>query len=301
MGMTMSGSGSYYVIYKVVGTEGQEYRVELTGGMEMILDVDIGGSYMGETVSGSMHMTMVAKMNGNCYFTKNEIAQTRADAKVDLDMEVSGKVAGQSFEGSMDITADMHITYNPPLDLFDFPIEVGESWNAVSNVTVTGSMSGTMDIPGLGKQSISKSLDQTVYVSLSVSCPTTVDIPLASTCYKIVVGGMGMEQASLFMPAYVLYYSPDRGFIVASEVDLGEAMRGAMLKSGEEMGAFAGGITGITGTIKLNSVTEQEARDAIARMGAKGIPIILIAGIAAIVIVAIIAVLVVRRRRAIGI
>ncbi len=309
MGMTLdaTGSGSYYVIYKVGAIEGQEYRVDVAGGLDMIMDIDISGVSAGEQVSGSLHMTMTAKVDGTIYYTRDELAVTRAEETFDIGMEFSGSVTGGgqtgSVSGSMDASGNMSITFNPPLDIFDFPITVGESWTAESVATVTGSMSGSMSLTIVAdgeeqssSEPISESLDQTVNVSLSVSCPSTVDIPLASTCYKIVVSGTGMAQASPFMPADVLYYSPDKGFIVGAELPFGEAMSGASLGSEEDI-PFFGGMMGGEEAIALSSVTEQEARDAIAGMGAKGIDPVLIGAIVAIVIVAIAAVLVVVIRR----
>ena len=309
MDMTLdaTGSGSYYVIYKVGAIEGQEYRVDVTGGLDMIMDIDISGVSEGQQVSGSMHMTMASKVDGTIYYTKDELAVTRADETLDIGIDFSGSVTGGgqtvSLSGSLDASGNMSITFDPPLDIFDFPITVGESWTAESVATVTGSVSGSMSltVAAAGEEQsfsepISESLDETVYVSLSVSCPGTVDIPLASTCYKIVASGTGMAQASPFMPANTLYYSPDRGFIVAAELPFGEALSGASLGTGESV-PFVGGITEGEETLTLSSVTEQEAQDAIEGVDAKGINIILIGAVVAIVIVAIAAVLVVVRRR----
>ena len=310
MDMTVdtTGSGSYYVIYEVAAIEGQEYKVDVAGGLDMIMDMDISGVSAGQQVSGSMHMTMAAKVDGTIYYTKNEIAVARADETLDIDMEFSGSFTGGgqtvSLSGSLDASGNMSTTFNPSLDIFEFPITVGESWTAESVATVTGSMSGSISLTVATdgeeqsfSEPISESLDQTVNVSLSVSCPNTVDIPLASTCYKLVVSGTGMAQASPFMSASVLYYSPDSGFVVASELPFDEALSGASLGSEEDIPLF-GEIMGGEETIALSSVTEQEARDAIEGIGAEGIDnMVLIGAIVAIVIVAIAAVLVVVGRK----
>lgn len=301
MGMILdaTGSGSYYVIYKVGAIEGQEYRVDLTGGLEIIMDIDISGDYFEQQVSGSMHMTMTVKVDGTIYYTRDELAVVRASETLNLDIEFSGNVTAagqtQSINGSMEASGNMSITFDPPLDIFDFPITVGDSWTAESVATVTGSMSGTMKMDG-EEQDLSQPLADTVYVSLSISCPGTVDIPLASTCFKIVVSGTGMAQASPFIPANVLYYSPDKGFFVAAELPFGEALGGASLGS-EGSVPFVGDIAGSEETIILSSVGEQEAQDAIAGIGTKGINPILIGAIVAVVIVAIAAVLIVVRQR----
>lgn len=303
-----TGSGSYYIIYEVAAIEDQEYRVDVTGGLDIIMDMDISGVSAGQQVSGFMQLTMTTKVDGTVYYTKNELAVARTDETLDIDMDFSGSVTGGGqavgLNGSLDASGNMGITFNPFLDIFDFPITVGESWTAESVATVTGSMSGStgfkMVVDGEEQsfsEPISESLDQTVDVSLSVSCPNTVDIPLASTCYKLVVSGTGMAQASPFMPASVLYYSPDSGFVVASELPFSEALSGASLGSEEDIPLF-GEIMGGEETIALSSVTEQEARDAIEGIGAEGIDnMVLIGAIVAIVIVAIAAVLVVVGRK----
>lgn len=301
MGVTLdaTGGGSYYVIYKVGAIEGQEYRVDLTGGLEIIMDIDISGDYFEQEVSGSMRMTMAVKVDGTIYYTRDELAVVRTSETVDLDIGFSGTVTAvgqtQSINGSMEASGNMSITFDPPLDILDFPITVGESWTAESVAAVTGSISGTMKMDS-EEQDLSQPLDDTVYVSLSISCPGTVDIPLASTCYKIVVSGTGMAQASPFIPANVLYYSSNKGFFVAAELPFGEALSGASLGS-EGSVPFVGDIAGSEEIITLSSVTEQEAQDALAGMGAKGINPILIGAIIAIVIVVIAAVLLVVRQR----
>lgn len=303
-----TGNGSFYVIYKVGAIEGQEYRVDVAGRLEMIMDMDISGSYLEmQPVSGSMHVTMVVKVDGGYYYTKDELALTRGNETVDLDFDFSGSATAagqtQSFSASIDGTGDMSITFDPPLDLFDFPISVGESWNAMSTARVTGSVSGNLKMEMAGQsfsKPISESLDETVYVSLSVSCPGTVDIPLVSTCYKLDVTGRGVREASPFMPATTLYYSPDRGFIVASEIDLGEAISGVTLGS-EESIPYAGGITEAMGTITPSPVSEQEARAAIEGLGAKGIDIVpVLIGVIVAVIIVVIAIVIIALAKARG-
>lgn len=300
----VSGSGSCYSIYEVVGAEGQEYGVDMAVGIKMDMVMDISGSVVGEPVSGSMNIEMVMKMDGTFYYTKDELALAGGDLMMDLDIEESGSVKGggqtQDFSMSMDTMSDMNLTYNPPFDLFDFPIAVGENWTAESTVTITGSISGKVEAMG-EKQSFSdQPIEETVNMSASISCPGTVDIPLASTCYELVMSGTGLGQTGpLTGLAGKQYYSPDRGFIVAAESSLSEAMSSAALGSEMDLPYLEDIGLGGEETINLNPVTEQEARDAIAGMslGDEGISIALIAAIVAIVIIAIVAALVVVRRR----
>lgn len=296
MGITFdtTGDGSYYVVYEVVKAGGEEYTVDLTGGMKIDMDVELGGL-------GSMDMSMVGKVDGTLYYTKDNLALDRADETIDLDMKFSGNITAmgkaKSFSGSMNATSNMNITYDPPIDIFDFPIKVGENWTAESTATVKGSISGTMKMKGK-ENSISKSFKNTVDISLEFNCPGTEDIPLASTCYKIVWSGTGMSQASPFMPAATLYYSPDRGFIVKSETNLGKAMSNATLGL-EKNVSYLGGTTRGEQTITLNPVTEQEAKNEIAGMSLEegGISMTLIGAIIAVVVIVLIALIALRRRR----
>lgn len=300
-----SGKLSYYIIYKVEGIEAQQYRVSAVGGFEMDADINYSASYQGQQVSASTHMTMVAKMNGTLYYTENELALARADVTLDLDMKFSASGMGMSVSGSADMTGNMSATFDPPLDLFDFPIAVDENWTAESDATITGSISGKVRAMDM-EQSISEPLDNTLHVSVSASCPSTVNVTLpdgsTSTCYKIVVSGAGMGQANPLMVGNVLYYSPDQRFVIAQGLTYGSAIGSASLGSKGTLPAGTQSLTGVETEqvlFTMNPVTEQEARDVIAGMGAKGIDIVLLGALAAIVIVVIaVAVLAVRRRRA---
>ncbi len=299
-----SGKLSYFIIYKVDAVEAQQYRVAVDGGIEMTADMSYSISYQGQQSSVSTNMTMVAKINGTIYYTKNELAVARQDLALDLDMDFSISGSGAmdtNVSGSADMTGNMSATYNPSLDIFDFPITIGENWTAESDVTVTGSITGKVSAMGM-EQSTSQSLDNTFHLSLSASCPSTQDVTLPdgsiATCYKLVVSGTGY--ASPLPLTGTLYYSPDQRFIVATGLTFGDVMGTASFGSTETLPSYTQSITEAEGEqvlFTMSPVTEQEARDAIAGMGAEGISIVIIGALAAIIIAAIAAVLVVVRRR----
>ncbi|MBN1390321.1 MAG: hypothetical protein JXA22_06745, partial [Candidatus Thermoplasmatota archaeon] len=64
--------------------------------------------------------------------------------------------------GSADITATMDMEFDPPLDLFNFPIEVDEEWIAGSNVTLSGTYQGTIDADGLPEELLSDMLEESM-------------------------------------------------------------------------------------------------------------------------------------------
>ncbi len=51
--------------------------------------------------------------------------------------------------GSVDIKVTLSMEFDPPLDIFNFPIEEGEEWVAESNMTVSGTYQGIIDVQGL--------------------------------------------------------------------------------------------------------------------------------------------------------
>ncbi len=54
-----------------------------------------------------------------------------------------------NFDLQFDMDATFHIAFDPWLDIFHFPINVGESWITNSTVTVSGEMTGTLNVNGL--------------------------------------------------------------------------------------------------------------------------------------------------------
>jgi len=303
----VSGKASCYVIYKVEGEDAQYYRVSVTQGVEMNLSGTISGTQYGTTFSGTINMSMVAKGGGNAYYTKDKLALAKGDMALNLTMDLSMD-AGAA--GSMDMSGDMAInvsfTASPPLDIFNFPISVGENWTAESDLTMTGRITGrfTGKVRAMGmERSLDNTIDQpiseTTHVSLSMSCPGTADIQLASTCYKIAISGTGVMPSGMFAPGVVLYYSPDRRFVAASDVTFGGAMgAGALGSTG--MGQIDLSKVGDQPLFNMRPVSEQEARSAIAAIGVKGINLVLVLSVVVIVVIAIVAAIAVIKKRRSG-
>lgn len=67
----------------------------------------------------------------------------------DFNLKVGGK-----------ISANINSVYSPPLDIFQFPIEVGEVWNSSSNITTSGNYDGTIyyDISGEYQRELEENL-----------------------------------------------------------------------------------------------------------------------------------------------
>ncbi len=307
---TMSGKMSYYEINKVAGVDAQQYRLSSTAGVEMTISINISGSFDDQEVSGSGNANITVKIDGTLYYTKDDLALTRVEAIVDMDMtfSASGSAMGgsgmETFSGSLDMSGNLSTTFDPPLNLLDFPISVGDNWTISSVATVTGRLTGKIDMPSMGEQPLDTPLDATTSISISASCPATESFTLpngsTTTAYKIVYSGTSMTGANPFIPASTVYYSPEQRFIIAEELTFSDAMGGMTAGTQEIFSDYTFGASGVENgqtLFTMNPVTEQEAESAIAGLGAEGINLALIGAIVAIVIVAIAAVLVVVRRR----
>lgn len=300
----VSGKASYFVIYKVEGEDAQYYRVSVSQGMEMDLSGTVSGTQYGTTYSSSMCMSMVMKGDGSLYYTKDKLAFAKGDMTLNLTMNLSMDAgAAGSMDMSGDMTVNMSFTCSPPLDIFNFPISVGENWTVESVVTTTGRITGkiTGKVKAMGReQSLDNAIDQpiseTTNMSLSMSCPGTVDIPLASTCYKLVISGTGAAPSGMVAPGVVLYYSPDRRFVAASDVTFGGVLSLGALRPTTGGQIDLSKLGGDQPLFSMRPVSEQEAQSAIAAMGAKGINLVLVVFVVVIIVAVIAAAVVVIKK-----
>ncbi len=314
---SMAGKLSFYLIYKVTGADAQQYTVATTEGAEMTMTISMSGSYGGQQVSGSGDATMVVKIDGTSYFTKDNLALKRLDATIDMDMTFTasgtgmGTIGATSYSGTMDVSGSLSITYDPPLNLFDFPISAGDSWSINSTATMTGNLTGKISMPGYGDYSLDTPLTTTIPISISASCTGTQNYTLpdgsTTTAYKIVYSGTSLGGSNPFIPAATIYYSPDQGFIVAQELSFDDALGGMTVGTQEDYKGYTFGASDVKSgqaLFTMAPMTEAEARSAIGGLGKAeaGADLVLIGAIVAVLVIVIVlivvAVLLVRRRRA---
>jgi hypothetical protein len=290
-----TGTLSVYEVQEVQEVQAAQYKVAFSRGASVDISMDMSLTYAGESGSGHIDESLIMKVDGSYYFTTDKLALAGWELSGDVDGEISMRMqaAGQDISQTGKIDADIgfNVTLTPPLDVFHFPITVGETWTVESDAVMTGGIAGKISAAG-EEETIDEPLSYSGPVEITFYCVGTEEVELASTCYKIepsITNGMEVLPPSLRSTSY---YSPDKGSIV--KYDLGGLdLLGAM---GEELGLS--GLGGQASIGSVNPVSEQEARDFIG--GAEeGINIVLFGGIIATVIVVIaLAVLVVRRRRA---
>ena len=153
------------------------YWVKLTGalGIDFSIDISVDGttdqSYGGMSIhlsvdgSADALVTGEATLDGNLYFTVDELAFVKGDitytmnvdaqinANVDIQMSTTGLEYNQNIDTTIvaDISLNVNevqitgsIECNPPIDVFDFPINEYESWYVPEEYTdVTTSLSGS--------------------------------------------------------------------------------------------------------------------------------------------------------------
>ncbi len=287
----LTGTLSVYEIFKVVEVQATQYKVSISMGVEMNISGTMSITQDGQTQSGSFNFTLVGKADGFAYFNKDTLALVKEELSGDIDFTMSVQALGQTMDITMDVTFQTTITFNPPLDIFNFPINVGDSWTAESTATLTGTMSGTVSMTGYGDQSINEPLDTTTPVSIPFQCPSTTDVTLedgsVSTSYKITQSGASVGGVAPTCLGGNVYYSPDRGFIVTQD------LAGLPGVTGLAGGMSLGGVDSTASLGSMNPVTEQEANSAISGMGTGGIDIVLVGIIIAAIVVPVVIVLVV--------
>lgn len=295
MGMSLdvdlTGTLSVYEIFKVVEVQATQYKVKVSMGLEMNISGTMSITQAGQTESGSLNCTLIAKADGFAYFTKDTLALAKEELSGDIDFTMSAQAVGQTVDITMDVTFQTTITFSPPLDIFNFPITIGDSWTAESTASLTGTISGKMSMTGLGEQSISMPLDTTTSVSIPLQCPSTANVTLedgsVSTCYKITHSGASVGGVAPTCLGGTAYYSPDKGFIVKQD------LMGLPGATGQAGGMSLGGVGATTSLGSINPVTEQEANSAIGGMGVGGIDIVLLAVIIGVVVAVVVTIVVV--------
>ena len=260
--MDISGDFKITVIQEVseVGEENYVLDIEITVeassslSFEVTMDMPEEGEEPEEvelrtiTMSGSVSFQM--EITGETVLTKSDLAMV--SAQYDQDMIVTGNIQVNNvpdlekmdediieytdynigIEVTMETELDM--SYDPPLDMFNFPIEEG-SWGVSSTVTTTGKSTRTMDLTGLpanlreemeedmGEElpiTEVEEIDEQEDIDQEVICTgtETLVLPNGETVEVYVLelettGGSNQED-----PQFVMFYSPEHGNIIEATV-----------------------------------------------------------------------------------
>ena len=159
---------------------------------DLAVTADITGTFTTGALSGDISGTIT----GTSTTRRSDLAQGTTM------LTSSGTITPAFPPIPLPYTADLSYTSTPLLELFDFPINVGDQWHVHCVSTTTGSI----DVSGL----LDQSLDSNATVDEDVSSPqqTTITVPAGSfPCYEI---GRTSSDA---------WYAPDVGNIAQSIIN----------------------------------------------------------------------------------
>ncbi|MFO8050326.1 MAG: hypothetical protein R6V01_01345 [Thermoplasmatota archaeon] len=141
---------------------------------EITIDLVLGVSVK---VEGTAHFTqdglklqdlkMVMTLEGNFDLDIVNFPEMDNDFDPETDeMVMTVEYTDYDMSGSADIKATFDMDFDPPLDIFDFPIRENEEWTAESNVTVSGTYEGTLDADGIPEEMMMEMLEENIVLPI---------------------------------------------------------------------------------------------------------------------------------------
>jgi len=228
--------------YDKLPTEGKTVSGE--GDMQFSIDISGTANFTKEDKSvKDLHLTVTIKASGDYKINNWPDEETNWDwENGTVTQTAEYKDYDGGFDGKVESTID--VTFEPALDLFDYPIQTGEEWGINSTMTVSGTYSGEIDAHGLPEE-IKKSLEDedielpltledmdtgeseihdgiieetTTPINFKMACTGTEEIVLedGSTTETYLLKG-GQLPVSPSTEGMMMHYSPEEGFIVSEE------------------------------------------------------------------------------------
>jgi len=178
-------------------------------------------------------------------------------------------ITHEDYSGGVSVEASLNLQmeFDPALDMFQFPFDEGDSWTAESMMTGSGSYEGVMDVdyedmPEEFQEEMEDFQDEvdqefpikleeidteeeemnfgeiketTEEITVPMKCTGTDEVVLHDgSTTEVYALEFGIDDDFMMAqqgPAFQMMYSPDAGFIVSQQVDLGPEM-------GEMIGQF---------------------------------------------------------------
>lgn len=272
----MDGQADFWLIFEVTSVNDTHYILTSSMGQKLTFSADIDvtaqipaeGTYnyteqpdmvsKSVSLSGSIDYALV--VNAEASIQKDTMAvetvsvDVLCSATIDVDAEnipipeegdQQMTYTHESFDVSVAFDLNIHLDFEftPALDIFDFPISVGETWDVNSDVEMSGTIEGMLDVSGLPAEAEQEIFsDEVLQENGITSFPInfdqlTIDEEEGPTIDDGVISGNGtvMEQFTCTemttithpalgqISAYVIqaesggefYYSPDVDFMTS--------------------------------------------------------------------------------------
>ena len=175
----IDGEMGFYQVYEVVevNDDGYVMEVEAGGGIQASVSLEVTGQFYEEgeydwdediptesrTMSLEADLSFTLDIEGTVHFDEDmAIEEMELEYALDFSLEFSAEnfpmedydwqndtitVRYEDFSGGIfvEITVEMYMEFEPALDIFNFPIDLGD-WLVESQMTISGSYEGVIDI-----------------------------------------------------------------------------------------------------------------------------------------------------------
>lgn len=291
----------------------KNYEIEI----DVLFDADVKykvtQTRAGYTTSIDINADAYLKIDGKLYLTMDEVAFTELSLNADVDVFISAKMNTNDpiyrdmkpvdVQMDADIEAEYKVSATPPIDLFDFPVVVGEHWNTTETaVHVKSDVTGTMKTTNNGTtetEDMSEHTDEEqdvpaipLWAPDNIENPTTVSIN--GKDYKVFI--IEVDVAAIYDDFGIDSHSGKSSGVYASTPSLPFNPSQTDLYYSQEENRFVGiGMKDASGSMIFDSTKIAPTNDN-SPFGAGGL-IIIAAVVAAVIFVVIVVVIVLLLRK----
>jgi hypothetical protein len=160
-GSGASGTVAYHAFLTVDSKDAMKagvpnYKIDVDFGIDADVSMETSQNLQGYSYKIAFDFDILLDVTGSIYLTVDKIALTELDLAMGMDYALKMDITTNNpdlkdLAGSMSIDGNMNMTStalaNPPLDIFDFPVVVGEHWNtSASELHVVNTATGTSTI-----------------------------------------------------------------------------------------------------------------------------------------------------------
>lgn len=305
-GLSSRGRLEAYAVTRVETIENGCYNNSMKLGIEL---EDLKISVSAEGASAEIRGSGMLKGDGTLSYTVEELAASSGQLTLTGWFSFGIKAPGLEAEAKLrNFTVQIQATCDPPIDFYDFPMEVGENWlwggRVLAKVSVHGWVEAAAKMIGYENsftQEIREEETSEEFINGQNSCTRLVPVVVdgaTEDCFEILVSLPFSEELPP-IPMLYLYYSPTKRNLVGASIpwagllslpsQMGERTEVPPQLSGsfEQLGSMLESLQGTEGSaLSFYSISPTEAERRISAMG-KGfeIPWVAVAVIPALVVV----------------
>jgi hypothetical protein len=152
--MPKAGTYEFTELFEI---ETEEITMSVDASFEAALVIDVDITFERDTMaleSIDLNVAASASMDLNADNIPMFLLGDMFDDDYDENTSTSYDVSYEDFDisGEMELDLALEMVFDPALNLWDFPINVGEEWYVNSEGTLSGTMSGFIDVQGLPEE-----------------------------------------------------------------------------------------------------------------------------------------------------